>query len=132
MNYLFQVVGARNLTIEDFSKFNEWFAYTSMFAFAGGLLQNAANFYQVSHQQMIRQAIGCMLISVAGLISVLTWSNDSTTLFTVVFIAFATMNGWLTGQSQIRLMYQTMAFAGFFHCGFPCVVAQNVEARRLW
>lgn len=113
MNYLFQVVGARNLSIEDFSRFNEWFAYTSMFAFAGGLLQNAANFYQISHKQMIRQAIFCVVVAVTGLSSVLLWKSDSTVLFTALFIVFATMNGWLTGQSQIRLMYQTMAYAGF-------------------
>lgn len=111
-NYLFQVIGARSLSIEDFSKFNEWFAYTSMFAFAGGLLQNAANFYLIPHKQMVRHTLGCLLLTAIGGIAIFASNDFIPGLFTGIFIIFASMNGWLTGQAQIRLMYKTMAFAG--------------------
>ncbi len=112
LNYLFQVVGARSLSIEDFSKFNKWYAYTTMFALTGGLLQNAANFYLIPHKQIIRQNVIFVVLAIIGLGLVLSERSESTRLFTGIFILFATMNGWLTGQSQVRLMYQTMAFAG--------------------
>lgn len=110
-NYLFQIVAGRNLTVGEFSSFNEWFAFASLFAFGGGLLQNGANFYPVEKTALIRQYAIYAFICLMVLWSVVSEKSTIST-FTISFVIMSIINGWLVGQSQVRLMFTTMASAG--------------------
>lgn len=110
-NYLFQIIAGRNLSVSDFSSFNEWFAFASLFAFGGGLLQNGANFYPVGRSSLIRQMTVYVVICSVVLWQVLAVDSNSMT-FTLAFVILSIINGWLAGQSQVRLMFTAMASAG--------------------
>ncbi|MBX3022822.1 MAG: hypothetical protein KF799_14200 [Bdellovibrionales bacterium] len=110
LNYLYQVVAARQLRPEDFADLNAWLAHIALFSVSAGLLQYAANFFP-SRQNLLRGTI--IAFNFIALLFIGRWFTLSglTLERAIMIVTLASMAGWLLGQAQIRLAFIAMTVA---------------------
>lgn len=111
LNYLFQVLAARQLSPDQFAALNGWFADAAVLFLLGGLLQYAANFAPAPRARLRLAVIG---FNIASLLLLWRWSAQSGLTFErgLLLVMGSCFLGWLTGQAQIRLAFGVMAVSG--------------------
>src|SRR4051812_16675927 len=57
LNYSFQLIASRQLSANDFSELNGWFAELALFFMFGGILQYASNFFPASDKTLKRTIV---------------------------------------------------------------------------
>jgi hypothetical protein len=114
LNYLFQVVAARQLPAADFAALNGWFSNLSIFFFAGGLLQYAGNFWPPRKNHLRLAIVGLNLFAAACLAYWLFSPGVLTVDRAIVVLGISTFFGWLQGQAQIRMAFGVLSAVNFF------------------
>ena len=112
-NYLYQVVASRELSAQEFSDLNAWYAHLAIFFMLGGLLQYTSNFYPAR-----RGTLKAAVITSNLLLFLFFWAWTATepklSVERGVFIVLTAMaSGWLMGQLQIRQRFAALATANF-------------------
>lgn len=108
LNYLFQLVAAKQLSALDYSDFNSWLAHVSFLAWISGLVQFTSGFSPASSKWILRLALVLNVLCLATLF--LTWSYQIThPQWLGAFVIFNNMAiAWFLGQAQNRLMFFTL------------------------
>lgn len=117
LNYLFQVVAARQLTAQDFSQLNGWFADLSLFFMVGGILQYASNFRPTPRSQL-RYILG--MANGLTLVAIWLWLTQPGVLTfdrALLVLVTSTFFGWLMGQVQIRMQFVVISIANILVAG---------------
>ncbi len=104
-NYLFQVVAARQLSSENFSQLNGWFADLALFFMFGGVLQFAANFWPSGPRLLRPILVIANALAIAAITYWLTAPGALTLERVLMILVVSTLFSWLMGQVQIRLQF---------------------------
>lgn len=111
LHYFFQVLASQRLTAAEFAGLNAWFANLALFFLIGGVLQYAANFFPTPRRHL-RMAI--VAINVVCLSLTLLWPyspEGQTLLRAVIVLVSSSLFGWLLGQVQIRMLFNSLTIA---------------------
>lgn len=109
-NYLFQVLGAQKLSIQDFGRFNSWLAQLSLFMFLGVFFQYYANLSPPSQKQERRVHRILLLASVLALLAYLLLPITAITSFSFALLA-GLIFSYLFGLVQIQLGFALMGIS---------------------
>jgi hypothetical protein len=111
LHYLYQVVASRSLDKAAFSAFSFWLANISLGFVLASVAQYVGNFQPTSNSRLrsVAPALGGAVVA----LSLLAVANGGLSLATVsaMTILSATVNSWLLGQAQNRLLFYTFSTA---------------------
>jgi hypothetical protein len=111
LHYLYQVVASRSLDKAAFSTFSFWLASISLGFVLASVAQYVGNFQPTSNGRLrfVAPALGGVVVALA-LVAV-TGGGRSLAIVGALTILSATVNSWLLGQAQNRLLFYTFSTA---------------------
>jgi hypothetical protein len=111
LHYMYQVVASRSLDKATFSAFSFWLASISLGFVLASVAQYVGNFQPASNGRLrsVAPAVGGAVVALS-LLAVAGGGNSLATLSALTILS-ATVNGWLLGQAQNRLLFYTLSTA---------------------
>jgi len=113
LHYVYQVVASRSLDKAAFSAFSFWLANISLGFVLASVAQYVGNFQPTSNGRLrsVAPALGGAVVALSLL--AVTGGGSSLATLSALTILSATVNGWLLGQAQNRLLFYTLSTATF-------------------
>ena len=113
LHYVYQVVASRSLDKPAFAAFSFWLANISLGFVLASVAQYVGNFQPTSNGRLrsVAPVLGGAVVALSLL--AVTGGRSSLATLSALTILSATVNGWLLGQAQNRLLFYTLSTATF-------------------